>query len=349
MTAAEAVFFPLDEQLGLIERWSQGLVKEVVWLSGLVVFERAEEILGRVGQIAISDSSIWRRAQEGGERFQEVLEAEQEKANRVGKQSEGIPCKQRARERRMGSSMDGTMIHIREEGWKELKVGCVFKVEARPRRDQEVGKVEEQAHAVDNSYVAHLGGPEIFGQKMWAEADRRHWEQARATEVLGDGARWIWNLAEEHFYDSHQLVDWYHGTKHLAVAAGLIKGEETPAATEWFEDQKETLFQGRALRVVRTLESQAQQCPAEAEHLQREAGYFHKNWRRMNYRDMREEGWVIGSGMVESGAKQFKARMAGPGMRWSRSGAENLIPVRKAILSDRFDDLWRQAYRSPPN
>jgi hypothetical protein len=69
----------------------------------------------------------------------------------------------------------------------------------------------------------------------------------------------------------------------------------------------------------------------------------------MNYQDMREEGWVIGSGMVESGAKQFKARMAGPGMRWSRSGAENLIPIRKAILSDRFDDLWRQAYNSPPN
>jgi hypothetical protein len=149
---------------------------------------------------------------------------------------------------------------------------------------------------------------------MWAEADRRYWEQASATEVLGDGAHWIWNLAEEHFYDSHQLVDWYHGTEHLAVAAGLIKGKETPAAAEWFEDQRETLFRGRALRVARTLESQAQQCPAEDEDLRREAGYFHNNWRRMNCQDMRERGWVIGSGMVESGAKQFKARMAGPGM-----------------------------------
>jgi hypothetical protein len=349
VTAVRAVFFPLDEQLGLIERWSQGLVKQVLWLSGLVVFERAEEILSQVGQIAISDSSIWRRAQEGGERFREVLEAEQEKANRVDKQPEGISRKQGVAKGRMGSAMDGTMIHIREEGWKELKVGCVFKVESRRKRDEERGEVEQQAHAVESSYVAHLGGPEIFGQKMWAEADRRYWEQASATEVLGDGAHWIWNLAEEHFYDSHQLVDWYHGTEHLAVAAGLIKGEETPAAAEWFEDQKETLFRGRALRVARTLESQAQQCPAEAKDLRRETGYFQNNWRRMNYQDMREGGWVIGSGMVESGAKQFKARMAGPGMRWSRSGAENLIPVRKAILSDRFDDLWQQAYNSPPS
>jgi hypothetical protein len=245
--------------------------------------------------------------------------------------------------------MDGTMIHIREEGWKELKVGCVFDVEVRSVFDQEAGRIEKRAHAVDNSYVAYLGGPEVFGQKMWAEADRRCWEQASATEVLGDGARWIWNLAEEHFYDSHQLVDWYHGTEHLAVAAGLIKGEETPAAAEWFEDQKETLFRGRALQVARMLEREAQQHPDVAKDLQREAGYFRNNWRRMNYRHMREDKWVIGSGMVESGAKQFKARMAGPGMRWSRSGAENLIPVRKAILSNRFDDLWRHAYSSPPN
>jgi hypothetical protein len=128
----------------------------------------------------------------------------------------------------------------------------------------------------------------------------------------------------------------------------LIKGEETPAATEWFEDQKETLFRRRALQVARTLEREAQQHPAVAKDLQREAGYFQNNWRRMNYQQMREDKWVIGSGMVESGAKQFKARLAGPGMRWSRSGAENLIPVRQAILSNRFDDLWRQAHSSPP-
>jgi hypothetical protein len=75
VTAVKVIFFPLDEQLGLINRWSEGLVKQVVWLSGLVVFKRVEEILGRVGQIAISDRSIWRRAQGGGEQLRQVLEA----------------------------------------------------------------------------------------------------------------------------------------------------------------------------------------------------------------------------------------------------------------------------------
>jgi hypothetical protein len=69
----------------------------------------------------------------------------------------------------------------------------------------------------------------------------------------------------------------------------------------------------------------------------------------MNYLEMRSEGYPIGSGMVESAAKQYKARFCGAGMRWSRKGAERLLPVRTAILSSRFDKMWRSAYLSPPN
>jgi hypothetical protein len=64
---------------------------------------------------------------------------------------------------------------------------------------------------------------------------------------------------------------------------------------------------------------------------------------------MREDGWVIGSGMVESAAKQFKVRFTRPGMYWSRSGAEKPIPVRAAIMSGRSEKLWRTAYNLLPN
>ena len=85
----------------------------------------------------------------------------------------------------------------------------------------------------------------------------------------------------------------------------------------------------------------------QAAVLLREAGYFRYNQRRMNYLELRWEEWPIGSGMVESGGKQFKARLCGPGMRWSRQGAENLLPVRAAILSQRFDELWMRIYNVP--
>jgi hypothetical protein len=239
------------------------------------------------------------------------------------------------------------MIHIRDEGWKELKVGSVFDVEVRPTRDQETGDWIDLAHAVRNSYVAHLGGPEIFGQMVWAEAARRGWERAADTEVVADGAPWIWNLAEDHFYDSRWVVDWYHGTEHLAAAARLLKGEESLAKTRWLKARKTTLFEGHAARIALELEVAAGHHPAIAEALRKQAGYFRNNQRRMQYQEMREDGWAIGSGMVESEAKQFKARFAGPGMRWSRSGAEHLIPVRAAIMSGRFEELWHEVYNSP--
>jgi hypothetical protein len=99
------------------------------------------------------------------------------------------------------------------------------------------------------------------------------------------------------------------------------------------------------------LQAAAQTPSPNAEALAAEATYFQRNFRRnfqrMNYLEMREAEWPIGSGMIESAAKQYKARFCGPGMRWSRSGAENLLPIRSAILSQPFDLLYAAAQNLP--
>ena len=147
-----------------------------------------EEILEKVGQVSVSDSSIWRRTQECGEQFCGIVEQERIKANVLPEQWWDGPHGKQDAVGRLGAAMDGTKIHIREEGWKELKIGCIFDVQTCPSLDPITDEVVELARAVNNSYVAHLGGPEMLGQMMWAEAARRKWEQASDTEVIGDGA-----------------------------------------------------------------------------------------------------------------------------------------------------------------
>jgi hypothetical protein len=240
------------------------------------------------------------------------------------------------------------MIHIRGEGWKELKVGDIFEVESQESVDRKSQERVEVGHAVRDSYAAHLGGPEGFGEVWWREARRRGWEQVRDSVVVADGAVWIWNLAATHFYDSKQVVDWYHASEHLASVGQVLYGEGTEEARRWFEKWKTPLYQGRAEEIAQMLQAEARTRPSVAHTLQTEAGYFQTNHRRMRYMQMREDGWPIGSGMVESGCKQFKQRFAGPGMRWSRRGAENLLPIRTAVMSNRFDTLWRLARISPP-
>jgi hypothetical protein len=241
------------------------------------------------------------------------------------------------------------MINIRNEGWKETKVGCVYDVETRQGIDPVTKEATEVGCAANSSYVAHLGGPEAFGKAMWAEARRRGWTRALETQVLGDAAAWIWNLAGEHFYTSQQTVDFFHGVEHLAVSARLVHGEGTSAASRWLNGQRRALYQGDVKRVTSAIKRAAKRKPAQAEDLNREAGYFENNKSRMNYLQMRNEGWLIGSGPVESGAKQIKTRMAGSGMKWGRPGAEHLLLLRTHIMSGRFRDAWDLAYRLPPN
>jgi hypothetical protein len=278
------------------------VARDAVWLDGLGTDDVAEQILQRIGGIAISDTSIWRRAQRWGEQF---------KAGESARRSAALALPHRTEITRglistahdMGVAMDGAKICLRHEGWKELKVGCVFEVALRAEWDQESGETVERAHALHNSYVALLSGPEQFGAWVWAEALRRGVPTARDRIVLGDGAPWIWNLAQEHFGDSRQMVDWYHAKEHLYAAAHLAFGEGTSQAQRWAKGMETALYQGRAWYVAESLRALADHQPSVAADLRREAEYFSSNKRRMYYLEMREEGFPIGSGMVESGCK----------------------------------------------
>jgi len=249
----------------------------------------------------------------------------------------------------MGVALDGAMIHLVDEGWKEFKAACVFDVELEERVDERTQDRGWFGHATHPSYVVHLGGPDRIGWQAWTEAQRRGWHAARDTLVIGDGASWIWNLRAEHFHDSLALVDWYHATEHLGAAKVLLYPQaEDGAASRWYNRHEKLLFQGHADQVAESLHTMANKTHNTelATELHKAAQYFEHNRDAMQYQDRRNEGWPIGSGMIESGAKQFKARVTGPGMRWRRPYAERILAVRGAGMTskERCDDLWRRAF-----
>lgn len=327
--------------------WSEGVVRESVHLSALLPYEDASAVMARLGQVHISKASVWRETQEYGERLQAV--EEQERVSAMIPPAQWHTTVMGAGAVRMGVSMDGGMVYILEEGWKELKVGSIFEVTLQPSVDIESQEAAEAPAAESLSYVAHLGGPAAFGAMVWAEARRRDWWQAGETQVVADGASWIWNLTTLHFGESVQIVDWYHAKSHLIAAARVLYDSEEERMQRWLKTQERLLYQGHARRIAEALLLEAQKQPQIADALRTEANYFLKHQRRMQYMAFREAGWVIGSGMVESGIKQYKTRFCGPGMRWSRAGAERLISIRSTILSDRFDQRWKQIRNLPPN
>jgi hypothetical protein len=188
-------FFPLDRQLQVSKhQWSEGLRRLAVWLDALVTFEHVERVLAEVGQIPMSDTTAWRQAQRAGQQALAVEAAQRAAATALPDRQLIVPGEAPSPER-LAVAMDGGMVHLRGEGWKELKVGGIGRIELQPGRDPVTGESVELAHMVENTYVAHLGGPHLFGQQLWAEAQARAWSQTADTVVLGDGAAWIWNLA----------------------------------------------------------------------------------------------------------------------------------------------------------
>jgi hypothetical protein len=63
---------------------------------------------------------------------------------------------------RKGVSVDGGMVNIRDEGWRELKVGTVYDVEIRLERNPQTQELDEMAHGVNVHYTAVVGSKSEF-------------------------------------------------------------------------------------------------------------------------------------------------------------------------------------------
>lgn len=330
-TAAQD-FFPLDKQLGLGSgAYSGSLVKQMVWLSALLPYQQAAEVFERIAHRSIHASSLWRQSGVHGRRMRAYLKQQEQ---RVKPERVVLPPPGQDHRQAKGVSMDGGMVNIRGEGWKEMKVGAIFDVQQQLAPDPVSGEWVLEARGQNVKYAAELGPPEVFGPAIWRLAVESEVPQAAKSSVTADGAEWIWNLAKDYFPDSEQIVDWYHACEHLHQAACALFPEEAEKSERWYNQRRANLYLGELGAITG---------PLDQAGLSDQSRYFHVHHRRMRYQEFREEGYPIGSGTVESGIKQFKARLTGPGMRWSRPGAENMLVIRCAVMSQTFDQLWAAA------
>ncbi len=303
----------------------------MVWLSGLLPYSQGVQVFERIGHRSIPQSNLWRETQVQGARLQ--AELDQQRA-RVVPERVVVGHERDDHDTPKGVSVDGGMVNIRGEGWKEFKAGVVYDVGSRPGQDPQTGETVDLPCVATRRYTAVLGEVGQFAPALWAIAVAHDLPRAARSSVTADGAEWIWNLAADLFPDSTQIVDWYHATHHLAQAAHALFPDDEAQADKWYRAMQTPLFRGEIWRVTRSLLNA---------DLATHARYFDHHQRRMRYHEFREDGWLIGSGPVESEIKQFKVRLTGPGMRWARPNAERMLVIRSAVLSDDFDVLWAAA------
>ncbi len=324
-------FFPLDKQWQLdASVYTRALACQMVWLSGLLPYEQCEAVFQQIGERWVSASSIWRQTQKHGERLQIYVEQQREQ---VSVERIQLPDAKYDHDQRKGVSMDGGMVNILGEGWRELKVGTVFDVETRLERNPQTQDLDEMAHGVNVHYTAVLGSKDAFKPALWALAVQQDLPIARNRSVVADGALWIWDLAEDICPDGQQVVDWFHAVEHLSDAAHALYPNPDDATNRkrWLKTYKDHLYMGRIHKIIAALHKRGH---ADL------ALYFERHHRRMQYLEFREGGLPIGSGTVESGVKQFKQRLSGTGMRWHPDNVNRMLVIRSTVLGNEFYHLW---------
>jgi hypothetical protein len=189
--------------------------------------------------------------------------------------------------------------------------------------------------------VRWKGEPVEFGRRLGWEARRGGLGRAKETLVVGDGSKWIWNMTTDRWPHARQLLDFFHGSEHLnQLAEAYCHGEATAKA--WSEKHLHQLRHGQEQVALKTIAA-LNEPPGEAkEVVRKEKNYFANQSGRMNYKEIADHGWPIGSGPVESACRQSQCRFKCCGQFWTDGGFRHLSALDEARRNDHWDDIWGQ-------
>lgn len=240
-------------------------------------------------------------------------------------------------------SMDGIYCPLREE-WRrdgtrgklvcrygEVKLGIVFQTGEKDGLDTGV---------VARGCTATLGDINEFTPLVLDLA--RQWGADRATElvVLGDGAEWIWNLAEKYLPGAIQILDFFHMSQHLHTVAKAMFPRKPTTAAAWVKDAQWAVERNLGATVIRMITEWEPQTKEGRKIRNRELGYFEGNAERMRYDTFLKKGYMIGSGVIEAGCKHVVAkRVRQSGMHWREATAQSVLAVRAHLKSSNASDL----------
>lgn len=341
--SCQAGLCPRDRALGFQDSTLSAATTRMVGLAAaLVSFAETSELMRELAGVRVDAKSVERSAESLGREIaqdeRDVVESEAPRAPTLylGLDGTGVPMRASEVEGRPGKQLDGSA------KTREVKLVTVWSAEGRdpqglPMRD--AGSVSysaalESAASRDTDKTLSQ-----FAQRVDREAHRRGFDRAERRVVLGDGAPWIWNLADELFPGALQIVDLYHAKGHLWDVAKAIYGAGSDLGEHWAKQRRDELDEGKIDEILTALRAHA---PTHDE-ARRCLDYVERNQSRMSYPKFRAQGLCVSTGVVEAGCKLVVGtRLKRAGMHWTVAGADAIIALRCCKLSGRFEEFWER-------
>jgi hypothetical protein len=322
-------FFPLDEELKLLpgELTPHGH-ENLVRLCGWMPFEKAAEMFAALQEIEVSPALSQRSSERAGADYVdlqtkevEYLECEMPDAPKGGD--------------KLQMSADGAMVPLLHGQWGEVRTLVIGEVQPAV---QEQG--EWVVHTRNLSYFSRKMSAEEFTRLALVETQRRGIETADQVGALMDGSDWLQGLTDHHRPDAVRILDFPHAGDHISLIGEFLHGEGTPQTQEWINQRLHQLkHEGptELLSEFHQLQEQYSQEKAVTGNL----AYLEKRQAQMQYPIFQNQGWPIGSGIVESGNKLVvEVRLKGSGMHWADKHVNSMLAIRNILCSDRWKQEW---------
>lgn len=321
-------YLPWDKEQGLDKRvWTPRVKELVATTCAALPYKAALSLLERTTGLAIEESSGEEIVRDAGNR----LRAEEGKAivsavdigDIMSNESPG----------RLYISIDAAKAHTDGE-WHDIKAAVIY--EGKMIDGSEVDTVSH------SRFVAVQEKSDAFGRRIYTKAMQAGYESAGMRIVIADGADWIWNEVRNHFPKSIKILDYFHACEHIYSLAAALYGEGSSKGKRWAKDHCNKLMKQGPSSLLRAIKRRKARDERGREALRLEWGYFRKYRKYMNYPKYIANGLMIGSGAVESACKVvIGQRLKQSGMRWTKDGADAVLAVRTALLSDELDRIER--------
>jgi hypothetical protein len=204
--------------------------------------------------------------------------------------------------------------------------------------------------------VATMANSETFGWQVAAEVHRRGLDQVKRKACVCDGQAYNWSVYEMHLLPLGfiAILDFVHLLAYLYDAAQAWRGSDAASAWATYEQWLRWAWSGKVGSVLSGLRAAIADLRAKgsrsADRLQtltEALTYITNNRERMDYPEYRRLGLPTSSAPVESTIKQVNRRVKGTEKFWLEGGAEAILQLRAAQLSQ--DDRWSTTWSRPRN
>lgn len=319
-------------------RATNDFIEMVAFIAQIVPsFGNAQDLLLKICGIDISVSQIQKIAEyAGGKVYENQMSAAE---NAYSKPEVAAPqaLEKDKEECILYIMMDGSAVNTRiqdEDGstWKEMKLGMVF-------TDKDIRKQNKHIYIEKKEYAAYFGNVSGFKKLLFEVAARTGYGKIKRAVIIGDGAKWIWNMCEELFPDAVCILDLFHMKENIFEYARALYPNQEKNYTRWAKTVSYYIEIGQTKKALKKVNDNP--LPETAsKHVVNLAGYITNNIGRIHYLEYKNCGYYVGSGMIESGNKVVvQKRLKQAGMRWSKGGAQCMVALRAKYESNRWEDV----------